>query len=445
MKKVFALLFVTIMLLGLVGCANTNTSPTNLIVTKKPPTTPVGTPVSFSVVKGDMPRVTSPNVAQTQLSDLVKGNSSFAFALYQQLKKNSAGNLFYSPYSISTALAMTYAGAAGNTLKQMGSALHFTLPQAQLHPAFNQLALDLASRGQNAKGAGGKSFSLNINNALWGQQNFTIQPAFLNVLGQQYGADMKLLDFVNSSEDARVTINKWVSGQTNDRVKDLLPQGSVDELTRFVLTNTIYFDAAWQYPFKKEATRDGTFNLLNGTTVTVPMMNQRNSGFGYTQGSGYQAVELPYDGKEIAMDIIMPDAGKFNSFESSVTPDKISGIIGNLKTDDTVVAMPKFKFDSSFSLKNALSALGMPVAFTDQADFSGITGQQDLKISDVVHKAFVAVDEAGTEAAAASGVVMVLVSMPPHSITVDRPFIFLIRDIKSGAILFVGRVMNPAD
>jgi serpin B len=338
---------------------------------------------------------------------------------------------------------MTYAGANGDTAKQMSNALRFNLPQTQLHPAFNQLSLALASRGQGAKGANGKSFSLNITNALWGQQDFTIQPAFLNVLAQNYGAGMNLLDFIKSPEDSRVTINKWVSDQTNNRIKDLIPQGSITIDTRLVLTNAIYFDAAWQYPFAKEKTHDGVFNLLNGSTVTVPMMSHRSAGYGYIKGNGYQAVELPYDGNEIAMDIIMPDAGKFTSFESAMTADKISGIIGSLKIADINVTMPKFHFDSSFSLKDALTALGMPVAFTEKADFSGITGQPDLYISNVVHKAFVAVDEAGTEAAAASGVIMEIVSLPT-SVTVDQPFIFLIRDVRTGAILFVGRVMNPS-
>ena len=446
MKKVFTFLIAVIILLGLAGCVQT-TSPTSAtfpVITTKLPTTPVGTPVSFTVAKGDAPRVTAPNVTDAQLSTLVSGNNGFAFTLYQQLKKNSAGNMFYSPYSISTALAMTCAGAVGNTQKQISSALHFTLPQVQLHPAFNQLALDLAARGQNAQGTNGKSFSLNITNALWSQQGFTIQPAFLNILAQNYGAGMNLLDFIKSPEDARVAINQWVSDQTNNRINDLLPQGSIDEATRLVLTNAIYFDAAWQYPFKKELTEDGKFNLLDGSAITVRMMSNRSSGYGYVKGTGYQAVELPYSGKEIAMDIILPDAGKFNSFESSMTADEIAGIIGNLKTGDLRVTMPKFKFDSSFSLKNALSASGMSVAFTDSADFSAITDQPDFEIGDVVHKAFVAVDEAGTEAAAASGVIMEIPSLP-ISITVDHPFIFLIRDIQTGAILFVGRVMNPAN
>jgi serpin B len=353
--------------------------------------------------------------------------------------------MFYSPYSISTALAMTYAGAAGETEKQMSSALQFTLPQNQLHSAFDELALQLASRGQGAQGTNGKGFSLNIANALWGQQDYTIQPAFLNILAQNYSAGMNLLDFMNSPEDSRVTINNWVSSQTNNRINDLLPQGSIDSLTRFVLTNAIYFDAAWQDPFSANKTQNGTFNLIDGSTVTVPMMSNE-AGYSYAKGTGYQAVELPYSGNEIAMDIIMPDAGKFTTFESAMTADKINGIIGSLQNSFMTLTMPKFSFDSSFSLKSALSALGMPIAFDpNQADFSGITGNTDLHISDVVHKAFVAVDEEGTEAAAATGIVIGLAAMPQYSMTVDQPFIFLIRDIKTGAILFVGRVMNPAE
>ncbi|MDD5289430.1 MAG: serpin family protein, partial [Dehalococcoidales bacterium] len=211
--------------------------------------------------------------------------------------------------------------------------------------------------------------------------------------------------------------------------------------TRFVLTNAIYFDAAWKYPFAKESTKNGIFNLRDGSTVTVPMMSRR-AGFGYAKGDGYQAVELPYDGSEISMVILMPDAGKFGVFDQSLTSKKVAGIIGSLQTGDLRLTMPKFHFESEFSLKFALSALGMQVPFSDLADFSGITGSPDLKIKDVVHKAYVSVDEAGTEAAAASGVIMEPVSIS-QSVTIDQPFIFLIRDIKTGAILFIGRVQVP--
>ena len=251
MKKVLALLIAATMLLSLAGCTKTttttqtSTTTTSAVVTTTPTTTnPTIQPVSFTIAKSDASRITTPNVSDAQLATLVSGNSAFAFNLYQQLKMDNTGNMFYSPYSISTALAMTYAGAAGDTGKQMSSALHFTLPQAQLHPAFNDLALALASRGQNAQGTNGKSFSLNISNALWSQQDYTLLPGFLDILAQNYGAGVNLLDFAKSPEESRVTINNWVSDQTNNRINDLLPQGSIDNLTRLVLTNAIYFDAA---------------------------------------------------------------------------------------------------------------------------------------------------------------------------------------------------------
>jgi serpin B len=440
MKKAFAFLFVSIMILGLFGCTKPiqTVTPTSTIPTT---TIPTGASVSFQIVKADEPRITSPNVSSNDLLALVKGNTNFAFDLYQKLKKNSTGNMFYSPYSISTALAMTYAGARSDTEKQMGDTLHFTLPQTQLHPAFNKLAIELASRGQGAQGKEGKSFSLNITNDLWGQNDYNVQPDFLKTLAQNYGVGMNILDFINSPEESRITINEWISDRTNNRIKDLLPQGSVNTLTRLVLTNAIYFDAAWQYPFAKESTRNGDFHLLDGSTITVPMMSHR-AGFGYAKGNGYQAVELPYDGKEISMVILLPDAGKFTTFENSMDFAKVSDIIDNLKTGDVDLTMPKFRFESSFSLKSSLASMGMPIAFSDQADFSGITGNKELTITDVIHKAFVAVDEAGTEAAAASGVVVGVVSIGTV-VTVDQPFIFLIRDIETGTILFVGRVLNP--
>jgi serpin B len=450
MKKILLTLIAVIMLVGAAGCTKTTTTHTTTPVTTTPvtttpvTTTPTPLPVSYDVAKSSESRITSPDTTASQLAALVSGNSAFAFNLYQQLAKTNTGNMFYSPYSISTALAMTYAGANGDTATQMAKALDFTLPQSQLHSAFNDLALQLASRGQGASGTDGKNFALNIANALWCEKTFNFLPDFLNTLGQNYGAGVNLLDFVNSPEPSRVTINNWVSNETNKKINNLIPAGAINPQTRLVLTNAIYFDAAWQNPFSANKTQSGTFNLLDGSTVSVPMMNNEAS-YGYTQGSGYQAVELPYSGNQVAMDIIMPDAGNFTKFESGMTADSISGIINSMQTKSTNLTMPKFSFDSSFSLNAALSALGMPVAFSDQADFSGMTGNKDLTIADVVHKAYVAVDEQGTEAAAATGVVMsAMAIMNQNNVTIDHPFIFVIRDMQTGAILFVGRVMNPA-
>ncbi len=402
-------------------------------------------PASADIAQSDKPRDTSPVVDKGDMEALVKGNNAFAFNLYHRLAQK-ADNLFFSPYSISEALAMTYAGARGETEKAMARALNFTLPQDRLHPAFNSLDLQLKQRGQGAKGKDGKGFRLNIVNALWGQKGFTFLPAFLDTLAQNYGAGLRLVDFINHTEQSRVTINNWVSEQTEDRIKDLIPAGALDEMTRLVLTNAIYFNAAWQYPFDKDATADAPFHLLDGKDVTVPMMRQTGS-FSYTEGEGYQAVELPYDGRELSMVIILPRGGQFSSFEEKLDVDRVQKIIGQMAARQVALTMPKFTYESSFGLKGALSDLGMGMAFDpSSADFSGMDGRRDLFIQDALHKAFVAVDEAGTEAAAATAVIVGLTSVPqpPVEMKVDSPFIFLIRDIPTGGIIFVGRVLNPA-
>ncbi|MBT9164007.1 MAG: hypothetical protein DDT24_00934 [Chloroflexi bacterium] len=233
--------------------------------------------------------------------------------------------------------------------------------------------------------------------------------------------------------------------QTEGRIEDLIPQGVIDVLTRLVLTNAIYFNAAWQHPFIEAMTEDGLFYLVDGGEVTVPMMRQTES-FGYAEGEGYQAVELLYDGGELSMMILLPQAGDFRAFEEALDAQAVDEIIERLERRQVALSMPRFEFDSRFSLRATLAAMGMPAAFSAEgADFSGMTGNRELFIHDVIHKAFVSVDEAGTEAAAATAVVVGIVAMPPEpvEVTVDRPFIFLIRDIETGTILFVGRVLNP--
>jgi serpin B len=338
---------------------------------------------------------------------------------------------------------MTYAGARGETAQQMADTLRFLLEQERLHPAFNWLDAELAKRGQGAQGKDGKGFRLNIVNAIWGQKDYEFLPDFLDVLAENYGAGLRILDFITEAEKSRLTINDWASDQTEGRIKDLIPPGAIDEWTRLVLTNAIYFNAAWKYPFDEKMTADGPFYLLDGGQVTVPMMRQAES-FGYTGGEGYQAIELPYDGDELSMVILLPASGNFEAFERELQAQQVNDIISGLQPTRVTLTMPRFKFVSQFSLKDTLARMGMPDAFSpDDADFSGMTGNPELFISDVVHKAFVAVDEAGTEAAAATAVIVATTSMPGE-VTIDRPFIFLIRDIKTGAILFVGRVLNPA-
>ncbi|MFC2011175.1 serpin family protein [Chloroflexota bacterium] len=420
MKKVLSVLMV-IVIMGLTACSQ---------------------PASAGILQSEKPRVTEPQVGHGDLATLVDGNSEFASDLYQTLK-DTGGNLFYSPYSISQALAMTYAGARGETEEQMADTLHLLLPQDSLHPAFNDLDIDLRSRGEGAKGKDEEGFRLNIVNAIWGQKDYEFLSEYLDILAENYGAGLRILDFVAAPEPSRITINDWVSDQTEERIEDLIPQGAIDALTRLVLTNAIYFNAAWQYPFNEEATSDGTFYLQDSREVTVPMMHQTES-FGYAEGETYQAVELPYDGNELSMVIVLPKAGQFEGFEGSLNYEMVEGIISDIGKRQVSLQMPKFEFESEFSLKSVLANMGMSIAFSGDADFSGMTGSKDLFIDEVIHKAFVSVDEAGTEAAAATAVIMKLTSMPeePIEVTINRPFIFLIRDIETGAILFIGRVMN---
>jgi len=401
-------------------------------------------PVTGAVIQSDKQRDTSPNVNEADLATVVDGNSGFGFDLYQALREEG-GNLFFSPYSISLALAMTYAGARGETAQQMADTLHFTLSQDRLHPAFNSLDIELSQRGEGAKGKDGEGFRLHIVNAIWGQEGYKFLSEFLDVLAENYGAGLRPLDFASAPEESRITINNWVSDQTEGRIEDLIPQGLIDALTRLVLTNAIYFNAAWQHPFNEDMTEDGPFYLLDGGEVTLPMMKQTES-FSYAEGDGYQAIELPYDGGELSMVILLPRAGQFETFEDSLDAQRVDAILKQLEGRRVALTMPRFEFESSFGLKEALAAMGMPVAFSGDADFSGMTGNRDLYIADVIHKAFVSVDEAGTEAAAATAVVMRLTALPgtPVAVTVDRPFVFLIRDIETGAILFVGRMVAPS-
>jgi len=401
----------------------------------------------FDVAASNKERNRHPQATGADTTELVTGNTEFALKLYETLKDKD-GNLFYSPFSISQALAMAYAGARGNTETQMAGALHFTLPQERLHPAFNWLDLELAKRGEGAKGVDDKGFRLNIANSIWGQKGYDFRREFLDTLAENYGGEIRLLDFITDTENSRITINRWVEEKTENRIKDLLPPGVINTLTRLILVNAIYFNAAWEYPFPKESTQDGPFHTIDGQTVNVQMMHMsEGEHMKYAKGDGFEAVDIPYDADELSMTILLPDEGNFIAFEKSLDVEKYAAITDALEPVDVILSMPRFKFESSFSLNDALSAMGMPIAFASGADFSGMDGTRDLFIQAVIHKAFVAVTEAGTEAAAATAVLMGLTSMPmsPVYVNVDRPFIFLIRDNATGAVLFVGRVLNPLE
>ena len=404
-------------------------------------------PPPGEVVRSEKERKTSPVVSAGDQAELAAGNRAFAFNLYQQVR-DWDGNIFYSPHSISLALAMTYAGARDETEQQMADALRFTLPQDRLHPAFNALDLELAGRGENTSGTDGDEFRLNIVNRIWGWIDYEFLSEFLDTLAENYGAELSLLDFVGAPEASRIAINDWISDQTEGRIEDLIPPGSITPLTRLVLTNAIYFLGAWSHPFDEAATRDQPFYLLDGSQVDAAMMRQGET-FGYAAGDGYQAVELPYEGNELSMVILLPDAGRFEEFDAALEAARVETILQDLNYRAINLSMPKFTFEWEVGLASVLSAMGMPIAFDAfNADFSGMTDVEQLYISGVIHKAFVAVDEEGTEAAAATAVVVGTTSVEPEPelvVTVDRPFVFLIRDVETEAILFVGRVMDPSE
>lgn len=398
---------------------------------------------STGVLRSEKARKTSLSASDVKLDDLVRGNSAFALDLYGTLRERE-GNLFYSPHSISVALAMMYAGARGETARQMEEVLRFQLPADQLHPAFNVLDLALSSRGENSESQERGEFRLNIANAIWGQKGYAFLPDFLDELAENYGAGMRAVDFVDDPEASRTAINDWVAERTEDRIQDLIPQGVINRLTRLVLANAIYFNAAWRLPFDERRTSNEPFQLPDGNRVDVPMMRQTET-FSYALHETHQtqAVELLYGGEEASMMIFLPAKGKYDQFEDALSAGLVSEISKQLRPIRLRLSIPSFEFTSEFRLAETLAGMGMVDAFDpESADFSGMADGKDLYLSAVVHKAFVKVDERGTEAGAATGGTIGVTSLPP-AFTADRPFIFLIKDNATDAILFVGRVMDP--
>jgi serpin B len=404
----------------------------------------LGTPVSTTVQ-----RDLSPQVAAGDQEELVAGNSAFAFDLFHGLAGQApAGNLFYSPYSVSLALAMTYAGAAGATATEMASALHFTLPSARLHPAFDQLDLAIQKKPAGATGADGQPFAIDVADALWGDQRVGFRQGFVDTLAADYGASLRAVDFAGHPAEAEAAINNWVAAQTNDRIDPLLGPGAVTPDTRFVIVNAVYFNASWQSQFDKSSTRPGTFTRADGSSVQASMMSSSEAATAYAKGSNWQAVELPYAGGTTSMVVVLPDAGALSAVEQGLSGDFYAGVTAALSSSTPVtITMPSFTIHGpTVSLVAQLQALGMKAAFDPgAADFTPMIPAGGTFIGDVLHQAFVSVDETGTEAAAATAVIGVgrgIVS-PVVTVTADHPFFFFIRDRATGTILFAGREGDP--
>jgi serpin B len=376
------------------------------------------------------------------IKEAVAGNSDFAFDLYGKLKNNEPnGNLFFSPYSISTALAMTYAGARGNTEKQMAATLHFTLPNKSLHSAFGTLQKQLI---QDKKSRG---YQLFLANALWGQKGEPVLKEFLDLNKDYYGAGITLLDFVNETERSRQIINRWVEEKTKEKIKDLIPPRGVNPETVLVLTNAIYFKGKWRTRFEEKDTKLAVFAISEKNEVEVPFMHLKED-FKYYSDEKMQVLELPYKSDELSMVVLLSkEIEGITELEKTLTAESLNSLLSKMHTGQVEVYLPKFRITwGSFSLNNALIALGMSDAFDfAKSDFTGINGKGGIWISDVFHKAFIEVNEEGTEAAAGTGVVMAW-SIPDTPVfRADHPFVFIIKDNRTGSILFMGRVMNPAE
>jgi serpin B len=377
---------------------------------------------------------------------VVDANNQFAFEMYSKLNsepENAGKNLFFSPYSISTALAMTYEGAVGQTANEMATVFHFPTDAGVRRSAY--------ARIYNSLNAPGGTSELSTANALWAQKDYSFLDSYFSTVGKYYMGNVTNLDFIAKTEESRITINKWVEAQTKNRIVDLIPQGILTPMTRLVLTNAIYFKGKWATQFKPDNTHDGDFRVSGSKTVTAKMMSLSGTSFNYTEDGLMQVLELPYDGNDLSMLVLLPKGDDISSMEASLTAEKLSQIKSGLRETELPVTLPKFKFETKSFLAEILKAMGMPTAFDpNSADFSGMNGalpgtEESLYISAVIHQAFVEVNEEGTEAAAATAVIMTKATavMPSVIFTADHPFIFLIQEKSTGEILFLGKVTDP--
>jgi serpin B len=378
--------------------------------------------------------------APTDQAQAVRGSNQFAADLYARLC-TQPGNLFFSPESISTAFAMTYAGAAGETAAQTARVFHFTLPPDRLHPAMGALL-----RQMNAAHSG---YELHVADALWAQQDENFRKSFLSLVQSDYAAGFHQVDFRSSPDSVRNGINQWIEKQTNDKIKDMLGPGTVTPMTRLVLTNAIYFKGSWVDPFQQRNTRPDAFHLTRSQSVQAPFMH-RSGGYQYLDGGTFQAIELPYQGNDLSMVILLPrQIDGLPALEQSFTAAALDRWLQRFQFAEKInLSLPRFTMTQEFELSQTLAAMGMPQAFSALANFSAMSPNSGLKISAAIHKAFVDVNETGTEAAAATSTMITATAMrmmaPPIVFNADHPFLFLIRDRKSGSILFLGRVVDPS-
>ena len=420
---ILAALFIT-------GCTGPDSTPET-----PPPAqeTPVITPPPWSPADGE--------------KSVVDANNQFALDLYTQLAEDpeySGENLFFSPFSISSALAITYEGARGDTATEIQDVFHFPTDSPTMREEYSGIIAGINS--------GDSAYSLRTANALWAEKTYPFLQEYITIADHTYHARTTNLDFITRPDESRLTINQWVEEQTEEKIKDLLPSGSINPLTRLVITNAIYFKGTWVKQFDEKKTTVEDFRTGTAMTVPVPMMQRtdKNATFGYTETGNLQVLQMPYEsdsGKQLSMLVLLPKDGNLASLEQSLDASTLSELQQNLSIKQVIVYFPKFTMETKYSLPRTLSAMGMPAAFTGSADFSGMDGTRSLYIADVIHQAFVEVNEEGTEAAAATAVIIMKSSAPVEEpvpvFRADHPFIFIIKDDETGLILFMGRVVHP--
>ncbi|MFA6282007.1 MAG: serpin family protein [Candidatus Omnitrophota bacterium] len=379
------------------------------------------------------------NTFAQEIAPVVEANNKFAFELYSKYKSKD-GNVFFSPYSISSALAMTYEGARGKTAEEMLAVFHFPKEATLCREGFLSI--------NNQINKEDKRYELKVANALWAQKDSRFLEAYFKLIESYYGGGVTNLDFINDTENSRLTINNWVEEKTNKKIKNLIPQGIITTMTRLVLTNAIYFRGKWLMQFDEKNTVEGDFKVTPENSVRVKMMKKtdKEAEFNYGETDKLQILELPYDGQELSMLLLLPKNGDLKSVEQSLDSQTLTALKNKLQMQWVNVFLPKFKFETKYFMADDLKEMGMPTAFSDMADFSGMTGNKDLFISQVIHQAFVEVNEEGTEAAAATAVIVEKCSVLPSRPKIfkaDHPFIFIIQETKTGNILFIGRVSDP--
>lgn len=402
-------------------------------------------PAPGTLVSSSQPRITVAAPA-ADLASAVASNVELGLDLKRVLVASAPqDNLVFSPYSVSAALAMAYGGSAGTTHDAFDRVLHLGLAEPAYHRAMNDLDRQLASRGQGAHGTAGQPFRLDVTNKLFADSQARFVPTYLDLLAQEYGAGVQLLELRTSPESSRIAINDWVDQKTGGYVKDLLAPGFLTSASRGVLVNAIYFNAAWAKRFETSRTSPGPFQLLDGTTAQAPMMRDPSLPTSSATVDGVEVVGLPYDGRELSLMVLMPTTGSFADWERSLTAIDIARYAAARRPETLALTIPKFTVRTSARLTGPLADLGLGIAFSDAANFTRMSVTEPLVITDVVHQAIIIVDESGTIAAAATGVGFGATSAPrpPRPVVIDRPFLYLLRDEATGAVLFLGRYVKP--